>query len=135
MDSSNLKAEHDSNNVQQQQKLGCWSAVVVVLVIIKSVMTNTEPLQLLLITSKTTSKKCVYGYEGKTLFALDFLRTKRIAGNDVLSGPITALTAASPRRKVTTFGRRTSGRCGGRKEGPQGREGSVTPSCCINVRP
>ena len=43
------------------------------------------------------------------------------------SGPITALAAASPRWKVTISGRRTSGPCGGRKEGPQGRQGSVTP--------
>ena len=45
----------------------------------------------------------------------------------LVSGPITALAAASPQRKVTIFGRRTSGPCGGRKEGPQGRKGSVTP--------
>ena len=31
-----------------------------------------------------------------TCFAFDFLRTKRIAGNDVVSGLITALVAASP---------------------------------------
>ena len=37
-----------------------------------------------------------------------------------VSGPITALAAASDRRKVTFFGRRTSGPCSGRKEGPQG---------------
>ena len=39
----------------------------------------------------------------------------------LVSGPITALVAASPRRKVTFFGRRTSGPCGGRKDvrGPQ----------------
>ena len=35
------------------------------------------------------------------------------------SGPITALAAASPRLEVTIFGRRTSGPCGGRKEGPK----------------
>ena len=34
-----------------------------------------------------------------------------------VSGPITALAAASPRRKVKNVGRRTSGPCGGRKEG------------------
>ena len=31
------------------------------------------------------------------------------------------------RRKVNIFGRRTSGPRGGRKEGPQGRKGSVNP--------
>ena len=36
-----------------------------------------------------------------------------------LSGPITALAAASPRLEVTIFWRRTSGPCGGRKEGPK----------------
>ena len=43
----------------------------------------------------------------------------------LLNGPITALAAASPRRKVPIFGRRMSGPCGGRKEGPRGRNGSV----------
>ena len=38
-----------------------------------------------------------------------------------MSGPITALAAASPQRKVT------SGPCGGGEEGPQGRNGSVNP--------
>ena len=38
-----------------------------------------------------------------------FLHTKRIAGDDVVSGPITALAAASPRHKVNLSGRRTSG--------------------------
>ena len=38
-----------------------------------------------------------------------------------MSGPIGALAAASPRRKVNIFGRRASGPCGGRKQGPQGR--------------
>ena len=42
-----------------------------------------------------------------TCFALDFLHTKHIAGNDVVSGPITALAVASPRRKVAFFGKRT----------------------------
>ena len=42
-----------------------------------------------------------------------------------VSGPITALAAASPRKKVTILGRRTSGPCGWRKEGPQGCNGSV----------
>jgi hypothetical protein len=37
----------------------------------------------------------------------------------LVSGPITALTAK--------IGRRTSGPCGGGKEGPQGRNGSVDP--------
>ena len=32
-----------------------------------------------------------------------------------------------PRRKATISGRRRSGPCGGRKEGPKGRDGSVTP--------
>ena len=41
--------------------------------------------------------------------------------------PITALAAASPRRKVTIFRRRTSGPRGGCKDGPHGRKGSVTP--------
>ena len=45
----------------------------------------------------------------------------------LVSGLITALAAASPQCKVTISGRRTSGRCGGRKEGPQGRNGSVNP--------
>ena len=47
----------------------------------------------------------------------------------LLSEPITALAAASPQRKVTRRlqKRRTSGPCGGRKEGPQGRNGSVNP--------
>ena len=29
VDSSNLKAEYDSNNVQQKQKIGCYLVVVV----------------------------------------------------------------------------------------------------------
>ena len=45
----------------------------------------------------------------------------------LVSGPITAHAAAAPQRKVYIFGRPTSGPCGGRKEGPQGREGSVNP--------
>ena len=45
----------------------------------------------------------------------------------LVSGPITALTAASPQRKVTFFGRRTSGPRGGRKEGPRGRKGVRNP--------
>ena len=45
----------------------------------------------------------------------------------LVRGPITALAAASPRRKVNIFGRRTSGPCGGRKEGSQGRNGSINP--------
>ena len=53
----------------------------------------------------------------------------------LVSGPITALAAASPQRKVTVSGRRTSGPHGGRKEGPQGRKGSVTPLRCVNVGP
>ena len=44
-----------------------------------------------------------------------------------MSGPITALVAASPRRKVTIFWRRTSGRCDGRKEGLQERQGYLAP--------
>ena len=35
----------------------------------------------------------------------------------------TTLAAASPQQKVAIFGRRTSGACGGHKEGPQGRNG------------
>jgi hypothetical protein len=53
----------------------------------------------------------------------------------LVSGPITALAAASPRRKVTILGRRTSGPYGGRKEGPQGHKGSVTSLRCVNVGP
>ena len=45
----------------------------------------------------------------------------------LVSRPITALAAASPQRKVNIFGRRTSGPCGGRKKGPQGRNGSLNP--------
>ena len=62
-----------------------------------------------------------------TSFAFDFLHTKHIARNYVVSGPIIiiALAAASPRRKVTIFGRRTSGHYGGGKEGPQGGNGFV----------
>ena len=45
----------------------------------------------------------------------------------LVSGPITALAAALPRRKVTISGRSTSGSYGGRKEGPRGRKGSVSP--------
>ena len=69
-----------------------------------------------------------------TWFAFVILHTKRIAGNDVVSGPITALAAASHRRKVKYLGGAhhvladlmCSPPCGGRKEGPQGRKGSVT---------
>ena len=43
----------------------------------------------------------------------------------LVSGPITALAAASPQRKVTIFGGHTSGLCGGRKEGPQGFKAGV----------
>ena len=50
---------------------------------------------------------------------------------DVVSGLITAnaaaLVFASPRRMSRIFGRCTSGPCGGRKGGPQGRNGSVSP--------
>ena len=53
----------------------------------------------------------------------------------LVSGPITALAAASPRWKVKICVRRTSGPCGGRKEGPQGSNGSVTPLRCVNVEP
>ena len=53
----------------------------------------------------------------------------------LVSGPITALAAASPQLKVTFSGRRTSGPCGGREEGPQGRKGSVTLLRCVNVGP
>ena len=51
----------------------------------------------------------------------------------LVSGPITALAAASPRRKVTIFGRRTSGPCSGRKEGPQGRKGVRKPPCVAST--
>ena len=51
-----------------------------------------------------------------------------IAWNDVVGGPITALEAASPRGKVNIFGRRKSGLCDGRKEGPQGRGGPEPPA-------
>ena len=44
-----------------------------------------------------------------------------------VGGPITALAAASPRRKVRILGSRTSGPFGGRKEGPKGCNGSVNP--------
>ena len=51
-----------------------------------------------------------------------------------VSGPITsALGAASPRRKVNIFGRHTSGPCGGRKEGPQGCNGSVNPLAFVST--
>ena len=53
----------------------------------------------------------------------------------LVSGPITSLAAASPQWKVTVFGRRMSGLCGGRKEGPQGRKGSITPLRYANVGP
>ena len=53
----------------------------------------------------------------------------------LVSGPITALAAVSPRRKGTIFRRRTSGPCGGRDEGPQGRNGSATSLRCLNVGP
>ena len=43
----------------------------------------------------------------------------------IVRRPITAFAAAPPRRKVTISGRRRSGLCGGPKEGPQGRNGSV----------
>ena len=51
----------------------------------------------------------------------------------LVSGPMTALAAASPQRKVTLFGRRASGPCGGHKEGPQGHKGSITPLRCANM--
>ena len=51
----------------------------------------------------------------------------------LVRGPITALEAASSRRKVKNLGRCTSGPCGGRKEGPLGRKGSLTPLRCVNV--
>ena len=44
-----------------------------------------------------------------TCCVFDFLHTKRLAGDDVVSGPITALAAASPQHKVNLSGRRTSG--------------------------
>ena len=53
----------------------------------------------------------------------------------LVSGPITALAAALPQRKVTISGRRTSGPRGGRKESPQGRKGSVSPLRYANAGP
>ena len=50
-----------------------------------------------------------------------------VVGRVLMSGHITALAAALPRSKVIILGRRTSDPCGGRKEGPQGRNGSVNP--------
>ena len=52
----------------------------------------------------------------------------------LVSGPMTALAAASPQHKVTIFGRRTSGSYGGHKEGPQGRKGSISPLHCVECR-
>ena len=54
---------------------------------------------------------------------------------DLVSGRITALAVALPRRKDTFFWRLTSGPCVGCKEGPQGRNGSVTPLRCVDVEP
>ena len=51
----------------------------------------------------------------------------------LVKGPITALAATSPRRKVKRFGRRESGPCGGRKEVPQGRNGSINPLCVAST--
>ena len=45
----------------------------------------------------------------------------------LVSGLITILAAASPRRKVYIFERRMSGPRGGCKDGPQGRNGSINP--------
>ena len=53
----------------------------------------------------------------------------------LVSGPITALAAASPWRKVKQFGRSPSGPFGGRKERPQGRKRSVTSLRCMSVGP
>ena len=41
--------------------------------------------------------------KAEVFFAFDFFHTKRIAGNDVVSGPITALAAVSPQRNVNIF--------------------------------
>ena len=62
-------------------------------------------------------------------------RTFVVLRRVLVSGPITALAAAPPRWKVTIYGRGTSGPCGGRKKGPQGRQGSVTPLRGVNVGP
>ena len=45
----------------------------------------------------------------------------------LVSGPIKALAAASPRRKDKMFGRHMSGPCGGRKEVPEENYGSIIP--------
>jgi hypothetical protein len=45
----------------------------------------------------------------------------------LVSGPITALAAASPPQKVNIFWGRTSGPYGGRKEGRKDVRGSVNP--------
>ena len=42
-------------------------------------------------------------------------------------GPITALTVCRLEARLQFFRRRTLGPCGGRKEGPQRRKGSVNP--------
>ena len=53
-----------------------------------------------------------------------------------MSGPNTALAAASPQRKGSNFsGGARQGPCGGRTEGPQGRNGSINPLRCVNVEP
>ena len=69
------------------------------------------------------------------MFCLRFFCIQSVLLEMLVSGPITALAAESPRCKVTDFGRSTSGPCGGRKEGPQGRNSSVTPLRCVNVEP
>ena len=66
-------------------------------------------------------------YNTMTMKALQRSREPVLVLRHVLeSRPITALVAASPQ---------TSGPCGGRKEGQQGRKGSVTPLDCVNVGP
>ena len=50
----------------------------------------------------------------------------------LVSGPITALAAVSPQRKVTIFGRRTSG---GHMEGPQGRNPLAFRECGTIINP
>jgi hypothetical protein len=54
-------------------------------------------------------------------------------GNESVSGPITALAAVSPRREVNIFGRCMSGPWGGRKEGPHGRNGFLSPRALCQI--
>ena len=67
---------------------------------------NVSTFYRLLASEKVTAMKAKVTSDGLPLI---FVHTKRNAGSDVVSGPITALASASPRRKVTTSGSRTSG--------------------------